>query len=73
MEESKIRRDFKISFKKEKMKEALRERLGKSLDRPRVDAVFNKVMEGDDFKENLAAFAKIANMESMKSEMLNVI
>ena len=34
---------------------------------------FNKIMESDDFKENLVAFAKIANMETMKSEMLNVI
>ena len=34
---------------------------------------FNKVMESDAFKKEMEAFAKIANMESMKSEMLNVI
>ena len=33
---------------------------------------FQKVMEGDEFKENMAEFAKIANVETMKTETLKV-
>jgi hypothetical protein len=37
----------------------------------KIDA-FQKVLESDEFKENMVEFAKIANVETMKNETLKV-
>jgi argonaute-like protein implicated in RNA metabolism and viral defense len=36
-------------------------------------AAFNKILESDAFKNEMIEFAKIVNMETMKSEVLTVI
>lgn len=35
--------------------------------------VFNKILESDAFKDEMIKFAKLINMETMKSEVLQVI
>ncbi len=37
----------------------------------KVDA-FEKILQSDEFKENMVEFAKIANVETMKTETLKV-